>query len=289
MTKDSNPPDPKNSDISHLTLGKTVEYVNQYAPDLLQAVPRSLSRNQIGLQGTLPFHGEDLWTAYELSWLNPKGKPQVALMHCRVPYDTPNLIESKSFKLYLNSFNQTKIDSVDSLHTMLKQDLSTCAGGAVTLDIILPEHFETQVIAELPGECIDDLDIEIDDYQLDPASLAADSANHAKGSVIEETLYSNLLKSNCLITNQPDWGSVSIHYIGPQIDKERLLRYLISFRMHNEFHEQCVERIFNDIKRYCKPQKLSVYARYTRRGGLDINPFRSDFETSYPKARQARQ
>ncbi|GAA0856878.1 NADPH-dependent 7-cyano-7-deazaguanine reductase QueF [Aliiglaciecola litoralis] len=289
MTKDSNTPSGKDTDISYLTLGKSVQYVSQYAPELLQGVPRSLSRNEIGLTGPLPFHGEDLWTAYELSWLNPKGKPQVAIMHCRVPFDTPNLIESKSFKLYLNSFNQTKIESSDKLQQLIEQDLSACAGGRVSIDIVMPERFNQQQIAELPGQCIDHVDVEINDYQLDPESLATPTTPDSAATVVEETLYSNLLKSNCLITNQPDWGSVSIHYVGPKIDQQRLLKYLISFRMHNEFHEQCAERIFNDIKRYCHPEKLSVYARYTRRGGLDINPFRSDFENSYPQARQARQ
>jgi len=200
-----------------------------------------------------------------------------------VPCNSPNLIESKSFKLYLNSFNQTHIDSVQALQLHLEQDLSACAGAKVAVDIVMPEQFDQQVIAELPGRCIDHLDIQVDSYQLDPTVLTSGGAD------VEETVYSNLLKSNCLITNQPDWGSVMIRYQGPQIDQQSLLKYLISFRMHNEFHEQCVERIFKDIKQYCRPQKLSVYARYTRRGGLDINPFRSDFENEYPRARQARQ
>ncbi|MDC0601801.1 NADPH-dependent 7-cyano-7-deazaguanine reductase QueF [Aliiglaciecola sp.] len=283
MTKESTNKNQIQSDISHLTLGKSVEYATTYTPELLQAVPRSLSRNQIGLTEALPFYGEDLWNAYELSWLNSKGKPHVAVMQCTVPFDSPNLVESKSFKMYLNSFNQTRVESVDKLNSMICEDLSRCAGAQVKVTIILPEEFNNQVIDELPGHCIDDIDVTIDDYTLNPKTLVSGN------DIVSETLTSNLLKSNCLITNQPDWGSVMVRYEGPQINRESLLKYLISFRMHNEFHEQCVERIFNDIVQQCHPEKLSVYARYTRRGGLDINPFRSNFEVNYPTARQARQ
>lgn len=283
MTKESTNKTQFKGDISHLTLGKSVEYADTYSPELLQAVPRSLSRNDIGLTDTLPFRGEDLWNAYELSWLNNKGKPQVAVMQCTVPFNSPNLIESKSFKMYLNSFNQTKVASVDTLTTMLSKDLSDCAGGSVKVTVILPNDFDNQLISSLPGLCIDDIDVTIDDYKLNPTSLVCDD------EFVSETLNSNLLKSNCLITNQPDWGSVMVRYEGPKINRESLLKYLISFRMHNEFHEQCVERIFNDLLTQCRPQKLSVYARYTRRGGLDINPFRSNYEVNYPTARQARQ
>ncbi|MFA3790767.1 NADPH-dependent 7-cyano-7-deazaguanine reductase QueF [Aliiglaciecola sp. SL4] len=269
--------------LEKLTLGKTVEYVQTYSPELLQAVPRSLSRDTIGLTGSLPFTGEDIWNAYELSWLNMRGKPQVAIMQCIVPFDSPHLIESKSFKLYLNSFNQSKIESIQTLTNTLTSDLSNCAGKSVQVKIILPKDFASQKIEDMPGENIDDQDIEFTDYQLDASALKITSKQ------VSETLCSNLLKSNCLITNQPDWGSIMIRYSGAQIDQESLLRYLISFRLHNEFHEQCVERIFHDIKHYCKPSELTVYARYTRRGGLDINPFRSDFESAYNIARQARQ
>lgn len=283
MTKESKNKTQSQGDISHLTLGKSVEYANSYSPELLQAVPRSLSRDDIGLTGALPFHGEDLWNAYELSWLNNKGKPLVAVMQCTVPFNSPNLIESKSFKMYLNSFNQTKVESVETLTKMLNKDLSDCAGGDVNATIILPNEFDNQRIGSLPGLCIDDIDVTIDDYSLNPASLTCDD------EIVSETLNSNLLKSNCLITNQPDWGCVMVRYEGPKINRESLLKYLISFRMHNEFHEQCVERIFNDLLKQCRPKKLSVYARYTRRGGLDINPFRSNYEENYPTARQARQ
>ena len=283
MTNKTDEISTSSSALEKLTLGKAVEYVQTYSPELLQAVPRSLSREAIGLTDKLPFTGEDIWNAYELSWLNSRGKPQVAIMQCVVPFDSPNLIESKSFKLYLNSFNQSKIESVESLTTTLETDLSHCAGKPVAVKVILPKDFASQKIEDMPGQNIDDQDIEFSDYQLDASALKT----HA--NQVSETLSSNLLKSNCLITNQPDWGSIMIRYSGTQIDRESLLRYLISFRMHNEFHEQCVERIFRDIKHFCKPSELTVYARYTRRGGLDINPFRSDFETPYNMPRQARQ
>lgn len=269
--------------LAKLSLGKVVEYDTEYNPELLQSVPRTLSRDQIGLSSNLPFTGVDVWNGYELSWLNAKGKPQVAILQCSVPFDSPNLIESKSFKLYLNSFNQTKLESQQHLTNLLIQDLSQCAGKTVTVNVLAAAQFSQLSMQEFAGTSIDDLDITIDQYDLQPNCLKAN------GDYVTETLTSNLLKSNCLITNQPDWASVLIKYQGVSIDRESLLRYLISFRMHNEFHEQCVERIFTDIKHFCQPDKLTVYARYTRRGGLDINPFRSDFETVYAQFRQARQ
>lgn len=284
MTKQS--PNSDNTPLQHLSLGKTVEYKQTYSPELLHPVARSLSRDEIGLNSDdLPFFGIDIWNGYELSWLNAKGKPQVAILQCRVPYDSPNLIESKSFKLYLNSFNQQKIEDVEDLQSMLEKDLSHCAGKPVEVIIVLPNAFDDMQIADLPGDNIDGLDIEIEDYDLSTAYLKL--APHEQE--VEETLTSNLLKSNCLITNQPDWASIQIHYKGPKISHEGLLKYLISFRQHNEFHEQCVERVFSDILTHCSPSKLSVYARYTRRGGLDINPHRTNFHLDLPVHRQARQ
>ncbi len=273
--------------LKGLTLGQKTEYQDQYDPSLLQPVPRSLNRDAIGLTDALPFHGADIWTGYELSWLNARGKPMVAIAQFVLPATSTNLVESKSFKLYLNSFNQTRIESVEALQATLAQDLSRCADGDVDVRLVLPSQFRHQPLAELEGELIDDLDIEIADYSFEPEHLAG--AADEQGEPVEETLRSDLLKSNCLITSQPDWGSVQIHYTGPKINHEALLRYLISFRRHNEFHEQCVERIFMDLKRYCHCQQLTVYARYTRRGGLDINPFRSDFESLPDNVRLARQ
>lgn len=259
--------------LSGLTLGKTTDYRDTYDASLLQGVPRSLNRDPLGLHAdSLPFHGADIWTLYELSWLNAKGLPQVAVGHVELSHETVNLVESKSFKLYLNSFNQTRFANWEAVQETLERDLSACAQGKVTVALYRLDEVEGQPIAHFHGSCIDDQDIEIESYQFN-----ADYLNGAAGQkVVQETLVSHLLKSNCLITHQPDWGSVQIQYRGPQIDREKLLRYLVSFRHHNEFHEQCVERIFNDILRFCAPESLSVYARYTRRGGLDINPWRSN-------------
>lgn len=259
--------------LSGLTLGKSTAYRDTYDASLLQGVPRSLNRDPLGLKAdALPFHGGDIWTLYELSWLNARGLPQVAVGHVELDYTSVNLVESKSFKLYLNSFNQTRFDSWEAVQRTLERDLSACAQGKVTVALYRIGELEGQPIAHFHGTCIDEQDIEIDNYQFDTAWLE----NAASGKVVEETLVSHLLKSNCLITHQPDWGSVQIQYRGAKIDREKLLRYLVSFRNHNEFHEQCVERIFNDILQFCQPETLSVYARYTRRGGLDINPWRSN-------------
>lgn len=274
------------AELAELTLGKSTGYQERYDASLLQGVPRKLNRDAIGLSADLPFHGCDIWTGYELSWLNAKGKPMVAIAEFSLDHQSENLIESKSFKLYLNSFNQTRFDDVNAVQASLTADLTACAKGAVSVKIIEPKQFSHQRIVDLPGTCIDDLDIEVDDYRFNPDYLV-DSVDE-KG-VVAETLTSNLLKSNCLITSQPDWGTVMIRYQGPKINREKLLRYLISFRQHNEFHEQCVERIFVDLKRFCHCAKLTVYARYTRRGGLDINPYRSDFENPADNHRLARQ
>ncbi|WP_322401782.1 NADPH-dependent 7-cyano-7-deazaguanine reductase QueF [Massilia luteola] len=270
----------------HSPLGKNSAYQTQYAPELLFPIPRQQKRDELGLTGTLPFFGVDIWNAYELSWLNMRGKPQVAIATFTVPADSPNIVESKSFKLYLNSFNQTRLANTDALLALLREDLSTAFGAPVHAALTLPEDFDKVKMGEQDGLLIDRLDIEVDNYSPSPELL---KANHDEAAV-EETLVSHLLKSNCLVTGQPDWGSVQIRYTGPQIDQESLLRYLIGFREHNEFHEQCVERIFTDILRQCKPIKLAVYARYTRRGGLDINPWRANFTTGkLPNLRTARQ
>lgn len=267
-----------------LPLGKASGYVAHYAPELLQAVPRSLNRDDLQLGETLPFDGVDIWTLYELSWLNPKGKPQVAVGEVAVPASSKNLIESKSFKLYLNSLNQSHFRDIHEVAEILKKDLSACAEGEVAVTLYPLAQAPAQ-IATLPGDCIDDLDIAIDSYLFDPTLLS----NATQPEPVEEILHSHLLKSNCLVTNQPDWGSLVIHYRGHRIQREALLRYLVSFRQHNEFHEQCVERIFMDLQHYCQPDKLTVYARYTRRGGLDINPFRSNWQTEPANLRLIRQ
>ncbi|PWI34481.1 NADPH-dependent 7-cyano-7-deazaguanine reductase QueF [Vibrio albus] len=258
-------------ELSGLTLGQKTEYCNQYDASLLQPVPRSLNRDDLNLGDELPFQGCDIWTLYELSWLNEKGLPQVAVGEVSIPASSHSLIESKSFKLYLNSLNQTRFASWDQVTDTLKKDLSECAGAAVTVHIYPVTHYTGSTIANMQGECIDDQDIDITDFDFRPDHLLNATSNEC----VSETLHSHLLKSNCLITSQPDWGSVEIEYTGKKIDREALLRYIVSFREHNEFHEQCVERIFTDIQKYCQPDTLTVYARYTRRGGLDINPYRS--------------
>ncbi|WP_329907586.1 NADPH-dependent 7-cyano-7-deazaguanine reductase QueF [Serratia quinivorans] len=276
----------KQDKITHL--GANSDYPDQYAPELLEALPRARGRDLIGVdERKLPFSGFDLWTAFELSWLNAKGKPVVGIGEFTLPHSSTNLIESKSFKLYLNSFNQTRFDSVEQVSAAMQKDLSQAANGQVGVKLYPGLDGYSVQIDALPGINIDDLDIAVDDFDFKPEYLIGATSEQAE--IVTETLSSNLLKSNCLVTNQPDWGSVVIHYQGRKIDRERLLRYLISFRQHNEFHEQCVERIFNDIKQSCQPEKLSVFARYTRRGGLDINPFRSDFETAPTLGRLIRQ
>ena len=270
-------------------LGKPATYRSDYDPSLLFPIARAEKRAELGLAGTLPFFGMDIWNAYEVSWLNARGKPQVAIATFQVPADSPNIVESKSFKLYLNSLNQTRLDSSEALVELLRKDLSAPTGFNAPVHVILtlPEAFGALRMGELGGLLLDRLDINVDAYQPDPGLLRANQDEAG----VEESLVSHLLKSNCLVTGQPDWASVQIRYVGPQIDQEGLLRYLIGFRDHNEFHEQCVERIFMDILRQCHPQKLAVYARYTRRGGLDINPWRSNFTTGQPpgNTRHARQ
>ena len=274
--------------LSKLTLGKVTSYCSQYTPELLQAVPRSLNRDSLGLTtNKLPFKGEDVWYGYELSWLNDKGKPVVAVAEFSFPCTSPNIVESKSFKLYLNSFNQTKFSSWQSVESALIKDLSATAGASAEVKLFPVNNCPALAIALDSALCIDELDIEVSHYQLAPEILK--NINHVQADVVTEYLVCHLLKSNCLITNQPDWASVYIEYSGKQICHETLLKYLISFRQHNEFHEQCVERMFCDLKRFCEIDHLTVFARYTRRGGLDINPFRSTNKTKAPKLRTLRQ
>ena len=273
-------------------LGKPASYVDRYDPSLLFPISRLPKRVELGLHGAVPFFGADLWTAFELSWLTHRGKPQVAIAHVTVPCETPNIIESKSFKLYLNSFTNSAFASADEVRDRIRADVSEAAWrgapapSSVGVRILMPDQFDTEPVHELDGLSLDRLDIECTQYTPAPELLAAAFGEKP----VDEVLTSNLLKSNCLVTGQPDWGSVQVRYSGPQIDQGGLLRYLVSFRNHNEFHEQCVERIFMDIWKACKPVKLAVYARYTRRGGLDINPFRTSHPMAVPpNIRTARQ
>ena len=273
-------------------LGKVVGYADQYDASLLYPLARAAQRTEIGINGQPVFLGADVWTAYELSWLNLRGKPQVAIGRLIVPCESTHLVESKSLKLYLNSFNNTRFASMDEVKKTMQQDLSAAVwhGGAIQsavgVQFLTPEQFGAEKIHELQGVNLDRLDLDCTHFQPAPELLSA--AFHEQP--VTETLCSHLLKSNCLVTGQPDWGSVQISYSGPQIEQEGLLQYLVSFRNHNEFHEQCVERIFMDIWTRCKPAKLAVYARYTRRGGLDINPWRSSHPGVLPPSvRTARQ
>ena len=262
-------------------LGKSTDYAEQYDPDLLFPIARADSRVPLGLTFSLPFDGSDLWTAWEVSWLNAAGLPQIASASLQVPCDSPNLIESKSLKLYLGSFAMTPFESAQELTARINADLSACCGSPVKFRL----HSSTSEVAvqDFAGTCIDNIDTRINVFNVD-AGLLANAAGEST-----ETLYSHLLRSLCPVTNQPDLGSVLVRYSGPRIDPAALLHYIVSFRQHNDFHEACVERMFLDIAERCRPERLTVYARYQRRGGLDINPFRSNFEDSPPSMRLPRQ
>jgi len=262
-------------------LGREVAYPRHYDPTLLFPIPRAAGRQALPLDGALPFIGHDRWHAYELSWLDPRGKPVVATATLTVPATTPNLVESKSLKLYLNSLNASRFDDAEAVRSRIADDLSQAARGRVDVRFGLP-----LLSGAVQASGIDALDVEIDRYgPPDPGLLRADPGDDA-----DETLRSELLKSNCPVTGQPDWATVEIAYRGPRIDRASLLRYLVSFREHAGFHEQCVEQIFVDLLARCRPRQLSVEARYTRRGGLDINPWRATPGTPAPApARDERQ
>lgn len=265
-------------------LGQPTLYIEKYSADLLFPISRSLGRDKIGLIKNLPFHGVDLWNGYELSWLDLKGKPLIALIVLEYAAESANIVESKSLKLYFNSFNQTHFDCMESVKMVIQSDLTKVIGLPVSVNLYSPNQFVENILIEFDGTCLDNLDIETNCYLVDPSLLKNESEEY-----VEETLYSNLLKSNCLATGQPDWGSILIRYKGPKINEKGLLKYIISYRNHQGFHEHCVEQIFNDILNRCNPSKLTVFARYTRRGGLDINPFRSNFENAPKNLRQMRQ
>jgi len=272
---------------SHTLLGRNVDSQPAYSPKILMPIARSLTRASLGISAELPFVGSDRWTGYELSWLEPGGKPRVAVLRVVVPAHSPNLIESKSFKLYLNSLARAHFDHAEALAKCIRADLSAAASASVAVEVLEPSAWSLLAPQELPGYCIDGLTLGlVHDGVLHPEVLACD--RHA--AVVDESLHSHLLKSNCPVTGQPDWGSVLIRYRGAPIERTGLLRYLLSFREICEFHEHCVERIFVDLTARCAPQWLSVEARYTRRGGLDINPCRASSGAAIaPDRRQWRQ
>ncbi|MCC6074004.1 NADPH-dependent 7-cyano-7-deazaguanine reductase QueF [Pseudomonas sp. GCM10022188] len=273
-------------DVHHSPLGKTTEYVAEYAPELLFPIPRAPKWHELGIDPqALPFVGVDLWNCYELSWLNDKGKPLVAIGEFAIPAHSPCIIESKSFKLYLNSLNQTRFASREALVEVLARDLSAAAGAPVAVRVRGLDEVAAEGVALPAGECLDDLDIAIDRYGPPDAGLLVCD----RSRLVSETLYSHLLKSNCPVTGQPDWGTVVIDYAGPALNRAALLAYVVSLRMHGDFHEQCVERIYLDLKERLAPERLTVYARYVRRGGLDINPCRSTHAVSLDNRRLVRQ
>ena len=252
------------------SLGREVAYPAAYDPSLLFAIPRAGARAELGLDAETPppFTGHDRWHAYELGWLDGRGKPQVATATLHVPADSPNLVESKSLKLYLNSLNGARFDDAEALRARITADLSASAGAPVAMAFGLPPMVDSGAES---GGSLDGIDAGFNAWgPPDATCLHADP-----GQVVEEYLHSDLLKSNCPVTGQPDWASVHLRYRGPRIDRTGLLRYLVGFREHAAFHEQCVERIFLDVLRRCGAHALSVEARYTRRGGLDINPWRA--------------
>ncbi|WP_116963922.1 NADPH-dependent 7-cyano-7-deazaguanine reductase QueF [Fastidiosibacter lacustris] len=253
-------------------LGKKSEYKTEYDPTLLFPIPRTIKRQELGITAKPTFSGVDIWTAFEVSWLNLKGKPQVRIAIFEIDALSQCLIESKSFKLYLNSFNNSRFADDEIVIKTMQEDLEKAANGTVKVTLYCLTDYPIQVTPMFEAESLDELDVEITEYITNPNFLSVNPK-----VIVHECLSSDLLKSNCLVTFQPDWGSVLIEYQGAKIDKVGLLKYIISFRNHNEFHEQCVERIYNDIMQNCKPEKLMVYARYSRRGGLDINPLRSNF------------
>ena len=268
--------------MNHNPLGRQTDYVSVYAPQLLFPIPRAESRALLGIGATLPFYGVDIWTGYEVSWLDALGKPVVAIAEFSIPCDSKFIVESKSFKLYLNSLNQTRFDSAAQVEALITKDLTGVTGADVLVSIMplsasLRAAQHLAEIAEVEGEVLDDLVVAVDAYHPMPELLTTET------EIVDECLLSHLLKTNCPVTGQPDWASIVIRYKGNKIQRENLLRYIISFREHQDFHEHCVERIFNDIARICKPEELVVYARYTRRGGLDINPFRSSSPSIKPE------
>lgn len=284
--------DKQSAELASSPLGQVSDYPEHYDPGLLFGIERADNRVLIGIaaheenagkESALPFEGEDEWHAFELSWLNARGKPLVAVARFGVPAHSPRLIESKSWKLYLNSFNQTRLDDTQQLVEMLERDLSDVAGAPVTVRVLDVDD-DALMPRRLPGECIDGLDIAIDDYTPGAVTLSVSE------EIVEETLHSHLLKSNCPVTGQPDWGSVMIRYRGPRLDREDLLRYLVSYRQQQDFHEHCVERIFVELMAHAQPERLLVMARYLRRGGLDISPWRGTSGERPPEAlRLARQ
>lgn len=263
-------------DLAAAPLGHATDYPDTYDASLLFAVARAPRRADIGIVGVLPFTGADVWTAYEHTWLDLGGKPVVAMVTLTVPVTSPSIVESKSVKLYLGSYAQSRFASAADVAARVERDLASATGSPVTVALVPQQDFGTARIAQPAGESIDEIEVEVDRYAVDPALL------HAGRDDVRETLRSDLFRSVCPVTGQPDYASLSIAYAGPRIDRAGLLRYLISYRLHAGFHEHCVERIFTDLVARCACRELTVVARFTRRGGLDINPFRTNAHVAVP-------
>jgi 7-cyano-7-deazaguanine reductase len=267
-------------------LGKTISASSVYAPEILYAIPREKARETLNVSANaLPFTGVDLWTAYELSWLGANGKPEVAIAEIEIPCDSPNIVESKSLKLYFNSFNQSKLENAEAVTSLIAADISSIIGVDVEVRLYTLEQYSQRGLDECPGDNIDDLDIVAANHDNPDARLLS----FASQSVVSEQLNSNLFRSNCPVTNQPDWATLYIAYKGQQLDRGALLQYIISYHNHQGFHEQCVEQIYLDLLELSRPQELTVYARFVRRGGLDINPYRTSTSEQVPNIRLVRQ
>ncbi len=265
-------------------LGRSAEYPRSLDAGILFPIARAQSRLSLPLSGVdtaiLPFVGEDRWTAWELSWLDQRGKPQIAVARITVPADSPNLVESKSLKLYLNGYAARRFDHADAVLARIGADLAPVLGIAADVSLTVGAGVDTLAVSVLEGDSLDEQAIEISHGDaVAPQWLVA-----ADGAAIEETLVTRLFRSNCPVTGQPDWADLQIRYRGPAIDHAGLLRYLVSFRDSREFHEHCVERIWLDIQARCQPQALLVHARFTRRGGIDINPWRAHDTSWAPSA-----
>ncbi|MFT5709251.1 MAG: 7-cyano-7-deazaguanine reductase [Oceanospirillaceae bacterium] len=284
---DSNDEQREQQKLAASPLGNHTAYINKYDAGLLFPIERAINWSKRSIdRGSLPFmkssSAVDIWNGYEISWLNTKGKPIVRVAEFRFQADSTSIIESKSFKLYLNSYNLSKFDTEQAVVAQMQQDLSEVAGGQVSVQFCHLDQLPA--IEHFLGTCIDECDIDVHHYS--PTSSLLKTIENKQ---VSESLYSHILKSNCPVTGQPDWASISISYRGDAIDQASLLAYLVSYREHGDFHEQCVENIFMDIWQNCQPQELTVYARYIRRGGLDINPFRSSVDSKVNNLRLARQ
>lgn len=268
-----------------IPLGKNSEYPTTYTPSLLFSMERAETRSAMGISTELPFGGEDVWTAFELSWLNDKGRPHVAAVRIKVPCTSPCIVESKSVKLYLNSYAQTRFTSVPDVLGTLNSDFAIAFRSPVMVELLDVNHLG-EAVDQFPGTCLDDLDVQIDRYERDARLLRLEEGDQR---VVKETCYTNLFRSVCPVTGQPDWASVMVQYLGRPIVRESLLKYLVSFRCHQAFHETTVEQIYMDLQERCRPEQLTVFGRFLRRGGIDISPFRSNVEEIAPLTRLARQ